>query len=734
MRPWFFLFSFLFLIQLIRTVQAEDVILENNRLRVIVNDRPAGGGFIRQILDVRTTPPVPIFDERDAIGEIVSGDYAVEQFRMQHLDNRHLIFLAGNLSSPAGLLPVQTRVTLDLDQERLYVAIDVTTRSPVELASGLDVIFNSINWNRLFIYNQSEGEDDLVLGRRNLTQQKSLNQIYEWRNDRTKLFFIFPNPYHSFCTLTESVDRRLVFDWRLLIGAKLRGQQDLPPIASVLVPGVTLHREMTIVALRSPESLGEVVGPFAYFSPFPDGYEQVIAITLDDLPLTRWYVPRNGHDDLSRPETYMVRLLERHPQMKIGWVMLMDGITDAREIVSPDYPRGKWWLAHGDHRMSEKAPEEYRSYLHDIENGRNVRGYEDRIQLGIHGYHHSREMEFPRSWEFESFDPVYCDSAFAAIRRDVLAMGLSQKSMQWVRFPAFRFTRSAIDAIIRNHYRFFDHTSPQLPAWLVVYSAAGRIWGAAPLWEADTPQDARRLRELLKAGKLAYVAGHPTTMFGGDREASFQRMDDIFTRVEAEFPNLGYLFPDQVGTFADETCDLASIKSRIRADALEITFTGQVRQGQTLVVEWPHWLEPPSRILVDGLPLSGSVFRRDKYFITLPQSGMGIHTVQLGFGLERQVSNYYTEFYQPFPNPFDGETGIACKLPASESASLVTVTITDVCGQLVRRLYEGACNSGYQKFIWNGRDDSGRPLPAGVYFYTLKVGTERHHGKLIRLR
>jgi len=734
MRRWSLLFFLLFFSQVIQPARAEDVILENNRMRVVVNDRPAGGGFIRQIFDVRTMPAVPVFAEDDTIGQIVSGDYSIGQFKALRLDDRHLLLTAESLSSPAGLLPLQTRVALDLAQDRLQVAIDVNARAPVELASGLDVFFDSINWNQLFISNQAEGEDDLVLGRRNLTQQKSLNQVYEWHNDLTKLFFIFANPYHSFCTLTESVDRRLVFDWRLLVGARLRGQQDFPPIASVLVPGVTLHREMTIMALRSTESFSEAAGPCAYFSPFPDGFEQVIAITLDDLPLTRWYVPRNSHDNPYAPETYVIRLLEHHPQMKIGWVMLMDGIADSSEIINPDYPRGKWWLAHGDHRLSQNSPEAYRSYLRDIEDGRNTRGYEDRIRLGIHGYHHTREMEFPQSWEFERYDPVYCDSAFAAIRRDVLSMGLSEKSMQWVRFPAFRFTRSAIDAIIHNHYQFFDHTSPQLPAWLVIYSRDGHIWGAAPLWEADTPQDYQRLQQLLKAGKLAYIAGHPTVMFGGGREGFFQRMDDIFTRVEAEFPNMGYLFPEQLGQFADETCNLANIKSRALATGFEISFSGQATLGQTLVVEWPPWLQPPSRILVDSLAMAGWVIRGGRYFITLPQLGPGPHTVDLGADLGRYVSEYHTEFYPPFPNPFEHETGIACKVPISESSTPVQVTISDLCGRSVCRLFVGDCNSGYQKFVWDGRDDSKRPLPAGVYFYTLRVGCEHHCGELVRLR
>ena len=42
-------------------------------------------------------------------------------------------------------------------------------------------------------------------------------------------------------------------------------------------------------------------------------------------------------------------------------------------------------------------------------------------------------------------------------------------------------------------------------------------------------------------------------------------------------------------------------------------------------------------------------------------------------------------------------------------------------GRLVRRLLEERSSAGTHETIWDHRDDSGRTMPSGVYFYRLSV-------------
>lgn len=69
-----------------------------------------------------------------------------------------------------------------------------------------------------------------------------------------------------------------------------------------------------------------------------------------------------------------------------------------------------------------------------------------------------------------------------------------------------------------------------------------------------------------------------------------------------------------------------------------------------------------------------------------------------------------------YPNPFQYSTTITYYLPR---ASRVSVRIFNQLGQTVRILLEGAQNRGHHKIFWDGRDDSGNKVVAGIYYYQM---------------
>jgi hypothetical protein len=75
--------------------------------------------------------------------------------------------------------------------------------------------------------------------------------------------------------------------------------------------------------------------------------------------------------------------------------------------------------------------------------------------------------------------------------------------------------------------------------------------------------------------------------------------------------------------------------------------------------------------------------------------------------------------FQNQPNPFNPETKISYNLPQGCEVSL---TIYDILGRRVKTLFEGYQNAGIHSLLWNGRDDEGRQLSSGVYFYRLQAG------------
>jgi tetratricopeptide (TPR) repeat protein len=94
------------------------------------------------------------------------------------------------------------------------------------------------------------------------------------------------------------------------------------------------------------------------------------------------------------------------------------------------------------------------------------------------------------------------------------------------------------------------------------------------------------------------------------------------------------------------------------------------------------------------------------------------------------TQNVPTEYAlsQNFPNPFlsgaksrlagNPQTMIQYQLP---EAGHVTVKIYNLFGQEVRTLVAGQREAGYHSEIWDGRDNFGRRVASGVYFYRLSA-------------
>ncbi len=61
-------------------------------------------------------------------------------------------------------------------------------------------------------------------------------------------------------------------------------------------------------------------------------------------------------------------------------------------------------------------------------------------------------------------------------------------------------------------------------------------------------------------------------------------------------------------------------------------------------------------------------------------------------------------------------------------ASSVRIDVIDPAGRRVRRLADGTFAAGASSIGWDGRDDSGRPLPSGRYFLRLSGGEAREIG------
>jgi hypothetical protein len=86
---------------------------------------------------------------------------------------------------------------------------------------------------------------------------------------------------------------------------------------------------------------------------------------------------------------------------------------------------------------------------------------------------------------------------------------------------------------------------------------------------------------------------------------------------------------------------------------------------------------------------------------------------------------------QNVPNPFNPTTSIRFTLG---SAGQVNLMIFDAGGRLVRTLVDDTMAAGPHDTLWDGRDDHGRLVGSGVYFYRIETGSLVASRKMVLLK
>ena len=85
----------------------------------------------------------------------------------------------------------------------------------------------------------------------------------------------------------------------------------------------------------------------------------------------------------------------------------------------------------------------------------------------------------------------------------------------------------------------------------------------------------------------------------------------------------------------------------------------------------------------------------------------------------------------PRPNPFGDGTSISFSLREAGRTELV---IYDAAGRRVRELVHGELSAGPNEARWDGRDQAGRRVAAGVYFLRLRSGEQASSRSVVHLR
>ena len=85
-----------------------------------------------------------------------------------------------------------------------------------------------------------------------------------------------------------------------------------------------------------------------------------------------------------------------------------------------------------------------------------------------------------------------------------------------------------------------------------------------------------------------------------------------------------------------------------------------------------------------------------------------------------------------FPNPFNPSTTTHFDLPREQ---MVSLRVYDISGRLVDVLLDDRmAPKGPNEIVWVGRDQTGRQLPSGTYFYRLEFGENVETKRMMLLK
>ena len=216
--------------------------------------------------------------------------------------------------------------------------------------------------------------------------------------------------------------------------------------------------------------------------------------------------------------------------------------------------------------------------------------------------------------------------------------------------------------------------------------------------------------------------------------------DDVFTKVRFKSP-------------ADPAN--AELWAQLWEDNVLISETAVTgfAYGEWVTVELDNFVEiDPSKIYYAGYKIisgdgvmawhdngprvEGGAFTRNTGWMQLPASNdynLNIIAITMSETLSGEDTELVamTNLNNNYPNPFNPTTTISYNLAADGNVSL---DVYNVKGQKVKSLLNAKQTSGEHSVVWNGKDDSGKNLTSGVYFYKLQSGNYVSTKKMLLLK
>jgi parallel beta-helix repeat protein len=184
--------------------------------------------------------------------------------------------------------------------------------------------------------------------------------------------------------------------------------------------------------------------------------------------------------------------------------------------------------------------------------------------------------------------------------------------------------------------------------------------------------------------------------------------------------------PTEIGALIDGECQGATV---VQDTSAQICAYIMECQGSSLEFEFYYGGRAENKIIRE-------------YNIYDPET---THTEKGAILIENNRDCYYVSFKKEsestpvpvileatnYPNPFNPVTTIAYSLPED---SQISISIYNIKGQKVKTLVTGTQPAGEYNVSWNGKDESGKDVTSGIYFYKLKTQKNEIIRKMLLLK
>ncbi|MBC8414870.1 MAG: T9SS type A sorting domain-containing protein [Candidatus Cloacimonetes bacterium] len=184
--------------------------------------------------------------------------------------------------------------------------------------------------------------------------------------------------------------------------------------------------------------------------------------------------------------------------------------------------------------------------------------------------------------------------------------------------------------------------------------------------------------------------------------------------------------PTEIGAFVDGECQGATVVQDTSAQIcayiignqgsnLEFEFYYGGRSENKIIREYNVYDPETSQTEKGSIKVEKG---RDSYYVSFKNEPESTPVP-----VKLEVSNY--------PNPFNPVTNIAYSLPED---SQISISIYNIKGQKVKTLVTGTQPAGSYNVSWEGKDESGKDVTSGIYFYKLKTKNNEITRKMLLLK